>query len=209
MARVQSPHNELSPEEARPRTRRETMARWISIVAHPFVTTMVMLGAVTAQRSSSSDRWRSVALIAVFTILPVGVLMYRQVRRGAWENTDASNARERPILFAVSASGLLLLLGYLLVAQPQSFMIRGLYGALGMIAACAIVTRWIKVSLHLAFATLNATILLLMGATTGWLLALLIPPLVWSRLALGRHRPVELALGGLIGIMTGLAIRFL
>ena len=36
-------------------------------------------------------------MVAAFTLLPIGILMLVQVRRGSWGNVDASNARERPI----------------------------------------------------------------------------------------------------------------
>ena len=39
---------------------------------------------------------RSVGLVMLFTIVPLAVLMWRQVRRGKWENADASNRAERP-----------------------------------------------------------------------------------------------------------------
>ena len=43
----------------------------------------------------------------------------------------------------------------------------------------------------------------------GAFLVLLIPALMWSRWALGRHSGLELALGLLIGTATGLAIHYL
>ena len=48
---------------------------------------------------------RSVGIVVLFTIVPPGVLMWRQVRRGQWENVDASNRGERPILYVVGGAG--------------------------------------------------------------------------------------------------------
>ena len=78
------------------------LARWISIVAHPFVMVAIMVAASALHSGTAEDALRSVALVGAVTLVPVAVLMIRQVRRGAWENVDASNRAERPILFAVS-----------------------------------------------------------------------------------------------------------
>lgn len=182
------------------------VARWLSIVAHPFVMVGVMVGAAAARRSSGAEAVRSVLVVLAFTVVPLLVLMVRQVRSGAWENVDASNTRERPMLYLVGGLALMALLAYLALARPQSFLIRGLACTLVMLAVCAAATPWIKVSLHMAFAALAATTLTLIGSRVGWVLVPVVPALAWSRLALGRHRPLEVVLGVFLGFSAGLAI---
>src|SRR5437763_1465611 len=75
---------------------------------------------------------RAALVVALLALLPIAVLMLVQVRRGAWQNVDASNARERPALFMVSAAGLALLLAYSLAVHPQAFLVRGAIGTLAM-----------------------------------------------------------------------------
>jgi hypothetical protein len=150
----------------------------------------------------------AVALVVVLAIVPVALLMFRQVKRGRWRNVDASNVHERPPLFIVSSIGLIVLVGYLLLAQPQSFLLRGVFGVLAMVAVSAAITRWVKLSLHQAFATLAATVLLLLGSPVGWVLLLALPALAWSRLVLARHTPLELLLGSVVGAVCGLGIHF-
>jgi membrane-associated phospholipid phosphatase len=182
------------------------LARWLSILLHPFVTTAVMIGGCAVALGAPGEAARSIVIVALSAVLPIAVLMVLQVRRGAWQNVDASNVRERPVLYAVAGAGLLLLVTYLVVARPQSFLLRGAVGTLAMVAVCGAATRWVKVSLHLAFAALASTTLLIVGSPAGWVLAVLLPALAWSRLTLGRHRPVEVVLGIAIGVVTGLAI---
>ena len=55
---------------------------------------------------------------------------------------------------------LAMLLATVLVFRPGSFLIRGAVGVLIMLAVCALATRWIKVSLHMAFGALATTTLL-------------------------------------------------
>ena len=116
------------------------LARWVSILAHPFVM-VVLLIAVPAMRQSSSNAVQSVLLVLIAVVVPIAVLMFRQVRRGRWSNVDASNPSERPVLFAVA------------------------------LAAC-VLTRWVKLSLHVAFAALTATTLVLLGSSVGYTLIL-------------------------------------
>jgi membrane-associated phospholipid phosphatase len=189
--------------------RRNASARWISIVFHPFVMVGVMVGAAAAARQGAEGAVRAVALTALFTMVPMAILMWSQVRRGRWQNVDASNRAERPILYVVGGVALAALLAYLMLASSQSFMIRGVVATLGMLVVCALATRWIKVSLHMAFATLAATTLALMRSPAGYVLLLLLPLLMWSRLTLDRHSPPEVVLGTIIGACTGASIYFL
>jgi len=191
------------------RGREPALARWISIVGHPFVVTIALVVATALHFGGTREAIRTALLVAVVAILPIAVLMVRQVRRGAWGNVDASHRGERPLLFAVGLLALAALLGVLLVLRPDSFLVRGAAGVLAMLAVCAVATRWIKVSLHMAFAALAAVTLLALGSPSGWALLSILPPLAWSRLVLGRHRPAEVVVGLLLGGVFGYAIRHL
>ena len=177
----------------------------MSIVAHPFATTLVLVAGVEMERGGPAAA-RGALTVALFVVLPVAVLTHRQVRRGAWETVDASHPRERPALFLVGGAGICALVAYLAFAHPGSPLLRGAVGVLVMIAVCAAVTPWIKVSLHMAAAALAASVLLTRGIPLGWPLALALPILAWSRIALGRHRWIEVALGFLAGAVTGIAV---
>jgi membrane-associated phospholipid phosphatase len=187
---------------------RLTLARWLSLVLHPFVMIGVMAGTAAAARQPAGEAVMSVAIVAMLTIVPLAVLMWRQVRRGRWANADASNRAERPILYVASVLAVVALLAYFLLLRPQSFMVRGVVATLGMLGVCGAATRWRKVSLHMGFASLAATALVLMQAPAGYVLLLGLPALVWSRLTLRRHTPLELALGTIIGAGTGAAIHY-
>ena len=185
------------------------IARWLSILFHPFVMVGVMVGTAAAARQTASEALRTVAIVALFTIVPLMILMVRQVRRGAWTNVDASNRAERPLLYVVGGVALAALLTYELVLRPHSFMVRGTMATLAMLAACALATRWIKVSLHMAFASLAATSLALARSPVGYALLMVLPALVWSRLTLERHTLPEVALGTIIGAAAGAAIHYI
>ena len=67
---------------------------------------------------------RTVGTVVLFTIVPLAVLMWRQVRRGQCKNADASNRSKRPILFMVGGAGIVALLAYVGVIRRQSFVMR-------------------------------------------------------------------------------------
>ena len=172
-----------------------SVARWISIAAHPFVMVSLMALGVSA---------RAALLVAAFTVLPLAVLMLVQVRSRRWGDVDASHRDERPLLFAVAGLGLLALTTYLAVTQPLSPLLRGLLSPMILLAGAALVHHWLKASLHVAFAVLAAATLILLGHVLGWLLVPVIPALGWSRLVMGRHRTAELLAGGLLGLFATL-----
>jgi hypothetical protein len=184
----------------------KSLARWVSIVGHPFVTAVITVTAVALRQRSPQEALRSALLVAVVALLPVGVLMARQVRKGHWENVDASNRAERPILFLVGMIAIALLLAAMLMFRPQSFLVRGLTGVMVMLAVCAVATRWIKVSLHMTFGAFSTTTLLCLGSLVGWTMLAFMPILAWSRLSMKRHRLLEVMIGCVIGAAFGYAV---
>ncbi|HKQ97092.1 MAG TPA: hypothetical protein VJV75_04380 [Candidatus Polarisedimenticolia bacterium] len=191
--------------DAGARARRIAVARWISILAHPFVT-VALLVAVPAMQRSPGHALRSVLLVGAAIVVPLGLLMLFQVRRGRWSNVDASNRSERPLLFAVALAGVAAGLGLVLYRDPHSFLVRGLLAVAAFLLVAAILTRWVKVSLHIAFAALTATTLSLLGSPVGYALIVVVAALFWSRLVLERHSVPEALVGLVLGGLTGVAL---
>jgi hypothetical protein len=177
----------------------------VSILAHPFVM-VALLVAVPAMRQSSGKALQAVLLVVTVVILPIAVLMFHQVQRGRWSNVDASEASERPVLFMVALAGLVGAAAWLLFNDPNSFLVRGVLVTAAFLLLAALLTRKVKISLHLAFAALTATTLCLLGSTVGYALVGIVPILFWSRLALSRHRVHELVAGLLLGVVTGIVL---
>lgn len=63
----------------------------------------------------------------------------------------------------------------------------------------ALLTPYAKLSLHAAGVAGTAVCLVYVFGPWGALAALLVPPVWWARTVLGRHTPLELALGLLVG----------
>ena len=176
------------------------IARWISILAHPFVMVAVLV-AVPAMRQSSGNAVQSELVVVLAVVVPIAVLMVRQVRRGRWSNVDASKPSERPALFLVALTGLVAALGWLLLNDPHSFLVRGMLVTAAFLLLAAVLTRWVKLSLHVAFAALAATALVLLGSAVGYALVAVVPMVFWSRLVLARHSVHELLVGLALGVL--------
>jgi hypothetical protein len=183
----------------------DQLAQWISSIAHPFAM-VTLLVAVLATRQAHGHATKSVLLVLVVIIFPVAILMFRQVRRGRWSNADASNPSERAVLFLTALGGVVASLSWLLIKDPQSFLMQGMLVIGLFLLLAALLTRWIKLSLHVAFAALTATTLSLIGSWVGYLLIAVVPLVFWSRLALARHRVHELAVGLALGAFTGFVL---
>jgi hypothetical protein len=181
-------------------------ARWVSIVLHPFVVVGLMVASVAAARGGRRGLLSSLGLVAAFVVVPLAILMIRQVRKGSWENVDASRPSERPVLFGVVLGGLALLVGFLAWRDPGSFFLRGTAVSLAALLLCAALTPFVKISLHIVLCALAATMLALMGSPVGWLLLAALPVLMWSRVVMGRHRVVEVMLGAVVGAAAGAAV---
>lgn len=190
-------------------------ARALSIGLHPFVVapTLAVLaaappaGAGVVAVSTSAPTVRVGSAVALLLVVPLGVLTWWQVRCGAWETVDASRPRDRPILFGVTL-GALLALGLALTAlAPASPVTTALPWVGALVVGCAIMTRWIKLSLHQLVAALAGVVLLARAPVVGAGLLALLPALGWSRVALKRHRWSEVLVGTAVGALAGLVLR--
>jgi hypothetical protein len=94
----------------------------------------------------------------------------------------------------------------LLLNDPRSFLVRGMVTMTAFVLLAALLTRWVKLSLHVAFAALTATTLSLLGSAVGYTLIAVIPVVLWSRIALARHQVHELLVGLVLGVLTGIVL---
>ena len=92
------------------------------------------------------------------------------------------------------------------INDPQSFLIRGMLTVAAFLLVSALLTRWVKLSLHVAFAALTTTTLVLLGSAVGYTLIAVVPLVFWSRIALARHRVHELVVGLVLGVVTGVVL---
>jgi hypothetical protein len=181
-------------------------ARGLSVLGHPALLMPLAL-ALASQGAGTPRRWLWVALATALAVaVIVGAYSLLQVQRGRWAHVDASQPHERRqlnrllLLLLCAAAALLWALG-----QPPSLAAGPLLAALVVLLA-HLLRRWLKVSLHAAFAVLAvAMVWPALPATPA--LALLAVGVAWSRRVLGRHTRNEVLLGLALGAGCGAALQ--
>jgi membrane-associated phospholipid phosphatase len=125
-----------------------------------------------------------------------------QVRTGRWVHIDASQRGERTSLNVFLALLLLLsaLLLWILTRRPP--MSIGLALSSALVATALLIARWVKVSLHAAFAAFATTLVwpITLAVVAGVAITAVV---VWSRLVLGRHVVADIVAGLLLGVAAG------
>jgi hypothetical protein len=181
---------------------RVAVARVVSIVGHPVVLVLVAALIAASTRGASLQQLQLVggALVALGVIV-LG-FSWVQVRAGRWSHVDASVRSERSALnvFIVVLCFLSAMLLWFLTRRLSMSVAFALSGALALVAL--LVARWVKVSLHAAFAAFATTLLWpITLAVAGGVLAT--AAVVWSRLVLGRHVAADVMVGLLLGVAAG------
>ncbi len=190
-------------------SRRKSLARWTSIVGHPFVS-IILLVAIASWSAGGHERaLRVTVIVAGAVLLPLGFFIWRRYSSGQWQTVDASAPSDRPALYAV-AFFLLVPVGFYFLAVKHALeMTRGFVAVAVLIALAATFNRWIKLSVHMIFATFAALIILQLTPAFGVALFLFLPLLGWSRLILSRHTMSEVIGGLVIGFVVAAAALWL
>jgi len=181
-------------------------ARLLSIVGHPALLMPVAVAFAASGTGAPPQLLRVALSTAVAVAVIVGLVSLWQVRAGRWAHVDASHPHERNQLnlllvgLLCAAAALLWALG-----QPSAVAAGPLLAALLVLLAHAL-RRWLKVSLHAAFALFAAA--LVWPHALGTLgIGLLAISVAWSRLVLRRHTLPEVLTGLLLGAAFGAALR--
>jgi membrane-associated phospholipid phosphatase len=183
----------------------------ISYVLHPLwmpLWVFLMLWAVDPWLRLQPAVMVYVSSILLINALAPAISLYVLHRRGALSDLEVSRRQERTVPFLVVM--FYQLLGYYALTRPGVYLPSEVLAlVLGMMASLALamlLTRWIKVSMHLLAqgGALGAlwSFHLLHELSLGAFLPLgfaVAGAVGWSRMRLGVHTPKELALGFLLG----------
>lgn len=181
---------------------RVAIARVVSIIGHPVVLLLVAALIAASTRGASLQQLRLIGgALAIVGVIVLG-FSWLQVRAGHWSHVDASIRNERASLNVFLAVLLLLsaALLWFLTRRPSMSVALALAGAL--IVTALLIARWVKVSLHAAFAAFATALLwpIKLAVIAGVLVTVVV---VWSRLVLGRHVAADVVAGLLLGMAAG------
>jgi hypothetical protein len=185
-------------EDGRPRlSSSTTLARIVSIAGHPFVLIPLMIAVATRN-------WVWTAVVAAATILPLFVIVLRNVRRGVWSDHDVSRREQRGGLYRVALPlvALTAVLLYFLDAGPG--MMRGFAAGAAMLLLGVLGNRFLKISMHMMCAAFCAVTIARLYPATTFAIVPFVAAIAWSRHKLERHTWTEVAVG--LGIGAGAAL---
>lgn len=175
------------------------IARLVSIVGHPFamIVLLVLLLSWTMDRAAA---WRITGFVAAMGLIPTGFLIWRSVS-GRRQTTDAPvHKTDRTILYFSLLAVLLLSSVYFQFVEHSAFLVRGSAITALMAGVAAVLNKWSRLSLHLAFAVFSGLILMRIYPGYGLPILIFAPLLAWSRLALLRHTLPEVVCGSVLGL---------
>lgn len=175
-------------------------AQFISMVAHPpviSIPTFIILNYFLA----GPDHFVVPALISVIfgALIPISTsLILIKKMHTDLDITDRTK-RTVPLIFAICSYllGFLVLLWYGAPAIVSAFML--IYGTNTLIIL--IINFYWKISIHaMGIAGPTAAFIFTFGAV-GVLMGLIIPLVMWSRLKLKKHTPLQVIAGSLLGLL--------
>ncbi len=184
------------------------IARVVSIIGHPliFLSTAALIAAT--EKGVSMQQLKFIFITLVMLGLISMAYSYFQVRSGRWTHIDASAQGERKTLNIFLATLCLLSAGivWVLSDRPHMAIALALSGALFIIAL--LISKWVKLSLHTAFAVFATTLLWpnIFAVSIGIIMTAL---LIWSRLTLGRHVVKDIIVGFVTGACAGVLYQLL
>ena len=182
----------------------ELVARTVSILGHPLmVMPIAVLAMMLLQGSGQHTGWAAAGLGA-FGVL-IMLFSRNQVRRGRWQHVDASGKEERSSLNRLLLVMLLIATLACLLCGASRPLTLGLGLSAAMLVVAMATARWCKLSLHLAFVTFAALLLVSLSWLMGMAGLLFAAAVAWSRLHLQRHVPRDLVAGACTGLLAGLA----
>lgn len=179
----------------------QPLARFISIALHPFAVTLLLVGISAWHLLAGRSAAIVLAIVGAVAVIPAWWFSARQVARGEWSHIDATRRTERGPLYILGIASVGATAVALWLLPGASPMLRGVAAGGAMLLAGAIVNRWLKISLHVAFAAFAGVTLLRVDRPVAVALLLAVPLLAWSRIALRRHTPVEVAAGVVLGAL--------
>jgi membrane-associated phospholipid phosphatase len=177
----------------------DRVARALSIVLHPIATLLLVVLA-------AAGRSRVLLLAIAIGFVPMIAVIIWQTTSRRWKNADASVPTERHVLFGASLVVVLLLAAVLWWWSPQPQAARGALAVGAVFASAWALLRWIKLSLHVAFAAFAAASLASIDERMAIAMLIAVPCLAWARVRMKRHTIPDVVAGAAVGFTFGLLL---
>lgn len=180
------------------------LARFISLLLHPFVVAPLALVLVLYLDSGdfrSALGWAG--LCAAFVIGPALIYLHRKLKQQDFSDADVSIREQRHGFYLFGGGCMLICFAVLFWLEAPQLLIASFTAALVTIMAFAIITRlWTKVSIHTGIMAGVTAMVAFYAIPLALLLGIGTLFVAWSRLVLQRHTLRQVVLGGVVGIAS-------
>lgn len=183
-------------------------ARAVTEVLSPAVVVVLLSLAVawhgTGNAPGPTAGWGLLSTV-FFSAVPM-VILVGGARRGRWDGHWVRERERRVVPFLLVLLSASVGLVIMLVGRAPSEVVALSVSMIVTLAACLVITRWWKVSVHATVAGgAVATVVLLYGP---WylLLALLVALVCWSRVVVEDHTVAQVVIGAFLGPVVGGAV---
>lgn len=186
---------------------RETLARLTTNIINPFLTSFIVIVLLAFKGTDSTGealKWAAIAL--AFSVLPLLAAVFFLVRRKKLDGFYTNPRRQRVGVYLLASA--LGVAGYVVLWRLGApvLLVAVFAAGLAAIAVFTVINIFWKISLHTAFLTGAAAVLIIVyGAAAAWTV-LLIPAVTWARIELKQHTPAQAGVGAIMaaGIVTGI-----
>jgi membrane-associated phospholipid phosphatase len=179
------------------------LARWISVIGHPFLLMPVLTGIIAYHLLPPHEALLAELVALGVVIVPAGLYTIRRVHKGSWSDLDVSKRHERTQFYGILLPLLCILAVVAWVANVPRSIPLGSLAIIGLVAIAYLMNNWMKISLHTGFAIFVALTLYLINPVLATAALLLACCVAWSRVVLQRHTLREVLLGGALGCLVG------
>ena len=178
---------------------RQKLARIITNILNPFLLSLLILVLLAIESSTSTEeaiKWSLIGLaLSVFPVFAVVLyLVSKKKLDGIFINPRQQ--RHRIYFLAILCS----IIGYivLVVLGAPQLLVASFAAGLAAVIVFMVINLFWKISLHTAFITASATVLIIVyGDTAAWTV-LLVPLVAWARIAMKRHTPAQVITGAVL-----------
>lgn len=179
------------------------LAHLVSNLLNPFVLSLTVIMVLAYESSASPvDAFKWLLIIIGTSVLPVYVTSVYMVRAGQLDGIFSNRRKQRTKIYiiGIACAAVSYLLLWLLGA-PDGLMAALAAALSASILFMAINTVW-KISVHTAFVTAAAIMLIILYGWVGVIALAMVPLTVWARMELSQHSLAQalagVALSGLI-----------
>jgi membrane-associated phospholipid phosphatase len=182
-------------------------AVWLSRIFHPFIVsiTAVFLGQIL----SGYTLWTAIVwtIVSFFIVIaPTLTFILFRVRQGRYKDIDVSMREDRPLLYILGGSCMVLTIILAAIFQAPVIAQKTLQAGFISIVIGSLVNRFVnKVSLHVLTVASCAVVLFFVSPIVGVVLGVVSLLIAWSRFHLSRHTLSEVIWGWGIGVFSTVA----